>query len=186
MSGACWCEQQKNDQRVMEDAQIYLLCFFCFVFWHVPCACCETVFMWTERDAKRDALTSVAWKRCRNKCMNIESAQGHAWKKTCEWETLPNLIPCRIHLTCCCVVLLWRNCALKKHEDDTLPEWTKTQIRITICLWSDAVTGTFANSDDAENICVELYVSMRAGIAKHHLCWRYSEAAHCKHAWDGK
>ena len=104
----------------------------------------------------------------------------------CEWETLPNLIPCRIHLACCCVVLLWRNCVLNKHEDDALIAWTITQIRSTICLWSAVVTGTVANWDDAENICVELYVSMRAGIAKHRLCWRYSESAHCKHAWDGK
>ena len=73
-----------------------------------------------------------------------------------------------------------------KHEDDTLIAWTLTQIKSIICLWSALVTGTFTNWDDAENICVELYVSMRAGIAKHRLCWRYSEAAHCKHAWDGK
>jgi len=27
MSGACWCEQKKNDQRVMEDAQIFFVLF---------------------------------------------------------------------------------------------------------------------------------------------------------------
>ena len=97
----------------------FICCIFCFVFWHVPCACCETVFMWTERDAKRDALTSVAWKRCKNKCMNTESARGRAWKNMWVRNSAES------HTMSDTPGMLLRDAALeklraKRHEDDTL------------------------------------------------------------------
>ena len=56
MSGACWCEQKKNDQRVMEDAQIYLLCFLFAVFSDIfrviavkQCSC-------EQREMRRETL----------------------------------------------------------------------------------------------------------------------------------
>ena len=121
MSGACWCEQKKmtNGSWKMHSFICCVFFLFCFVFWHVPCACCETVFMWTERDAKRDALTSVAWKRCRNKCMNTESALGRVWKNMWVRNSAESDIMSNTPGMLLCGAALEKLRA-KKHEDDTM------------------------------------------------------------------
>ena len=67
-----------------------------------------------QREMRRETLWQALHEKDAETNAWIQNLHEVVHGKICEWETLPNLIPCRIHLACCCVMLLWRNCVLKK------------------------------------------------------------------------
>ena len=71
VSGACWREQKKNDQRVKEDAQIYLLCFLlCFLT-------CSVCLLWNSVHVNRERCEE---RRSDKRCMKKMQKQMHEYR----------------------------------------------------------------------------------------------------------
>ena len=144
--------------------------FFVFIAWHIPQ--CETVFEWTEGDAKRDALTSVAWKICKKQmheyricCSSIWMENYMLWFAFAAWRMWNLMLVIHEKLN---VKRKW----IPDQAENTWHAGTlqlvrkQKRIKSTACRWSDGVTET-CNLQGAGCICVELSV------------WAHAETVRC-------
>ena len=145
--------------------------YLCFFFVFFPCIVFNTLHM-LQTVVPRTPAIIVWWagheKLHWRETMHIESCSQMNVIK-CRWDEndLRRMLRTEGVLVHCIAL---GKLSAKKHRDDTLVAWTKRPVRSRIRPWSDMKPRTSVNSDDVEQVCVELCVSMHAGFVKHHLC----------------